>query len=55
MELDISVAEMMKAVEKLNDEELKSAESGLNKWLAVVCQEKQKRNQKKKKFSLTKR
>lgn len=53
--MDISGAEMMKIVEKLSDEELRFAESGLNKWLVVVRQEKQKRNQKKKKFFLTKR
>ena len=45
--MDISGIALMKSVEKLSDEELKFAESGLNKLLAIVLQEKEKRNQKK--------
>lgn len=46
--MDISGIALMKSVEKLSDEELKFAESGLNKLLAIVLQEKEKRNQKRK-------
>lgn len=46
--MDISGTELMKSVEQLSDEELKFAESGLNKLLAIVLQEKQKRKQKRK-------
>lgn len=53
--MDISGTELMKSVEQLSDEELKFAESGLNKLLAIVLQEKQKRNPKKRKFFLTNR
>lgn len=53
--MDIGGTELMKSVETLSDEELKFAESGLNKLLAIVLQEKQKRKQKKKKFRLTNR
>ena len=53
--MDIGGTELMKSVETLSDEELKFAESGLNKLLAIVLQEKQKRKRKKKKFRLTNR
>lgn len=51
--MDISGIALMKSVEKLSDAELQFAESGLNKLLSIVLQEKQKRKQKKKKFLLT--
>ena len=46
---DIKLSELIESVKKLSDEELQSADSGLRKMLAVVQQEIESREAKRKK------